>query len=84
MPEGAAVRAIPGVGTHVPVWIGSEPLRAQLAAHLALRLCLAFRASHARRGTVDLQNSSKPSQFLSEPHAMVAVRACAAEIDEEA
>ena len=41
------VRAIPGAGTRVPVWIlGSSLYGAQLAAHLGatLRLCITFRA----------------------------------------
>ena len=48
---GARVRAIPGVGTHVPVWIlGSSLFGAQLAAHLGLPYAF---ASHFAPGDLE-------------------------------
>ncbi|MBF9042900.1 MsnO8 family LLM class oxidoreductase [Rhodobacterales bacterium HKCCE4037] len=86
-PDGARVRAIPGAGTHVPVWIlGSSLFGAQLAAHLGLPYAF---ASHFAPDMLDqalsvYRQTFKPSSFLSKPHAMVAVGICAAETDAEA
>jgi luciferase family oxidoreductase group 1 len=84
---GQRVKAIPGAGTHVPIWLlGSSTFSAQLAA--AMGLPFAF-ASHF--ATADLlaalrlyRNLFKPSAQLEKPYAMVAVNAIAAETDAEA
>jgi luciferase family oxidoreductase group 1 len=87
MPEGSAVRAIPGVGTNVPVWIlGSSLYGAQLAAHLGLPYAFAshFAPAMLEEALSVYRTTFKPSRFLSEPYAMVAAGVCAAETDEEA
>ncbi|WP_417247942.1 LLM class flavin-dependent oxidoreductase [Celeribacter sp.] len=87
MPDNAAVRAIPGVGTHVPVWIlGSSLYGAQLAAHLGLPYAF---ASHFAPAMLDealavYRSTFRPSETLSEPYAMVAAGVWAAETDAEA
>ena len=85
--DGAGVRAIPGVGTHVPVWIlGSSLYGAQLAAYLGLPYAFAshFAPAMLEQALSVYRATFKPSRFLSEPYAMVAVGVCAAETDAEA
>jgi len=87
MPEGASVRAIPGVGTHVPVWIlGSSLYGAQLAAHLGLPYAFAshFAPAMLEEALSIYRSTFRPSQFLAEPYAMVAAGVCAADTDAEA
>ncbi|OJT96654.1 MAG: hypothetical protein BGN82_02395 [Alphaproteobacteria bacterium 65-7] len=82
-----AVRAIPGAGTKVPVWIlGSSHFGAQLAA--ALGLPYAF-ASHFAPDdlTVAVQlyrQQFRPSRWLQTPYVMLGLNACLADSDEEA
>ncbi len=81
------VRAIPGQGTQVPLWIlGSSLFGAQLAA--ALGLPFAF-ASHFAPGqmqqAVDLYRAQfRPSQQLQSPYVMVGYNVFAADTDEQA
>lgn len=85
--EDARVRAIPGGGTHVPVWIlGSSLFGAQLAAHLGLPYAFASHFAPAMlEEALDIyRRSFRPSTSLSEPYAVVAAGVCAAETDEEA
>lgn len=83
--EGQLVRAIPGVGLNVPVWIlGSSLFGAQLAA--ALGLPYAF-ASHFAPAQLDealqiYRSRFRPSSYLDKPKIMVAVSVFAADIDE--
>jgi luciferase family oxidoreductase group 1 len=83
---GQAVRAIPGDGTNVPVWIlGSSHYGAQLAA--ALGLPYAF-ASHFAPDDLDFavqlyRRNFKPSAYLDKPHVMLGLNVIAAETDEE-
>jgi luciferase family oxidoreductase group 1 len=83
----ARVRAVPGVGTHVPVWIlGSSLYGAQLAAYLGLPYAF---ASHFAPAMLDdalatYRSTFRPSQFLARPYAMIGVGVCAAETDDEA
>lgn len=83
----ARVRAIPGVGTQVPVWIlGSSLFGAQLAAWLGLPYAF---ASHFAPGLLSealsvYRSTFRPSQWLARPYAMIAVGVCAAETDAEA
>ncbi|AVO39113.1 LLM class flavin-dependent oxidoreductase [Pukyongiella litopenaei] len=80
----ARVRAFPGQGTNVPVWIlGSSLYGAQLAAQLGLPYAF---ASHFAPQALDqalehYRRSFRPSAFLAEPHAMMAVNIFAAETD---
>src|SRR5471030_2945021 len=82
-----AVRAIPGEGTHVPVWIlGSSHYGAQLAA--ALGLPYAF-ASHFAPDDLDhalqlYRGQFRPSPYLQNPYVMLGLNVFAADSDEEA
>ena len=84
---GQLVRAVPGAGLDVPVWLlGSSLFSAQLAA--ALGLPFAF-ASHFAPDAMDqalavYHRDFRPSQYLAEPHAMLALNVVAAETDAEA
>ncbi|PVB62475.1 LLM class flavin-dependent oxidoreductase [Labrenzia sp. 011] len=85
--EGSSVRAIPGEGTHVPVWIlGSSLYGAQLAAYLGLPYAFAshFAPDMLEEALAIYRSSFKPSARLSEPYAMMAAGVCAADSDEEA
>ena len=84
---GAAVRAIPGMGTAVPVWLlGSSLYSAQLAAHLGLPF--AFASHFAPEMLLDAlqiyRDTYRPSARHPEPRAMVAVNVVCADSDEEA
>jgi luciferase family oxidoreductase group 1 len=82
-----AIRANPGEGQAVPVWIlGSSTYGAQLAAHLGLPYAF---ASHFAPG--DLMNAIRiyretfrPSEYLSAPYVMAGFNVFAAPTDEEA
>jgi luciferase family oxidoreductase group 1 len=84
---GQAVRAIPGEGTNVPVWIlGSSLYGAQLAAYLGLPYAF---ASHFAPTQLDealqlYRETFQPSQYLAQPHAMIAAGVCVAETEEAA
>jgi luciferase family oxidoreductase group 1 len=84
---GRQVRAIPGEGTQVPVWIlGSSLYGAQLAAHLGLPFAFASHFAPAMLGEAlsIYRNTFRPSARLQGPHAMIAAGVCAADTDEEA
>ena len=84
---GQAVRAIPGAGLDVPVWIlGSSLFGAQLAA--ALGLPFAF-ASHFAPTMLDqaleiYRAQFRPSAQLQRPYTMVAVNVFAADRESDA
>ena len=81
------VRAVPGQGTHVPVWIlGSSLYGAQLAAHLGLPYAFAshFAPAALEEALEIYRHRFQPSQWLTEPYAMMAAGVCAAETDAEA
>jgi luciferase family oxidoreductase group 1 len=84
---GQKVKAIPGAGIDVPVWIlGSSLYSAHLAA--AIGRPYAF-ASHFAPGDLlealkVYREEFKPSAALKEPHVMVGVPAFAAPTDDEA
>lgn len=76
------VRAVPGEGTNVPVWIlGSSLYGAQLAAQLGLPYAFASHfAPAALAEAVDIyRDRFQPSQFSAEPYFMLAVNAFAAD-----
>ena len=85
--EQLGIRAVPGEGTHVPLWIlGSSLFGAQLAA--ALGLPYAF-ASHFAPDALDealdiYRRQFKPSAQLAEPYAAAAFNVFAADTREEA
>ena len=81
------VRAIPGEGTHIPIWIlGSSLFGAQLAAHLGLPY--AFASHFAPQALTEAlhiyRENFRPSAYLDRPHVMVAAGVCAADTDEDA
>ena len=85
--DAAPVRAIPGAGTQIPVWIlGSSLYGAQLAAYLGLPYAFASHFAPAMLGEAldTYRTTFRPSQFLAEPYAMMAAGVCAAETDAEA
>jgi luciferase family oxidoreductase group 1 len=84
---GQAVRAVPGYGTEVPLWIlGSSTFGAELAA--ALGLPYAFASHFAPAALFEAleiyRKQFKPSKQLDHPYAMVGVNVVAADTDEEA
>ena len=84
---GGAVRAIPGEGTEVPVWIlGSSLFGAQLAAYLGLPYAFAshFAPDHLEEAFATYRATFRPSQWLAEPHAMMAVGVVGADTEAEA
>lgn len=86
-PEGAKVRAVPGQGTHVPVWIlGSSLFGAQLAAHLGLPYAFAshFAPAMLEQALATYRATFRPSKWLAKPYAMVAAGVFAADTDKEA
>jgi luciferase family oxidoreductase group 1 len=85
--EGAQVRAVPGEGTHVPVWVlGSSLFGAQLAAYLGLPYAFASHFAPAMLGEamVTYREGFRPSKWLDRPYAMMAAGVTAADTDEEA
>jgi luciferase family oxidoreductase group 1 len=83
----AAVRAVPGQGTEVPIWLlGSSLYSAQLAAYLGLPF--AFASHFAPDQLMDAlgvyRSTYRPSERHPKPYAMVAVNVVAAPTDEEA
>ncbi len=85
--ENNRVRAIPGEGTEVPVWIlGSSLFGAQLAAHLGLPYAFAshFAPQNLFEAAEIYRRDFKPSQYLERPHFMMACSVFAAETEAEA
>jgi luciferase family oxidoreductase group 1 len=85
--EEQRVRAIPGAGTNVPIWLlGSSTFSAQLAAALGLPFAFASHFAPADLLTALrlYRNMFKPSVQLEKPYAMVGVNVIAAETDKEA
>lgn len=81
------VKAVPGMGTEVPIWIlGSSLYGAQLAAHLGLPYAFAshFAPSELLNALAVYRETFKPSPSLSSPYAMVLVNVVAADTDEQA
>jgi luciferase family oxidoreductase group 1 len=81
------VKAIPGRGTQVPVWLlGSSTYSAQLAGMLGLPFAFAshFAPAHLHAALDAYRSYFKASQFLEKPYAMACVNVIAAETDDEA
>jgi luciferase family oxidoreductase group 1 len=84
---GQTVRAIPGMGSHVPLWIlGSSLYGAQLAAALGLPYSFASHfAPDALLPALEIyRDRFQPSAQLREPYAMVAANVIAADDDAQA
>lgn len=85
--EGQRVRAIPGEGEKVPVWIlGSSLYGAQLAAMLGLPYAFAshFAPRYLHQALRIYRENFQPSAVLDKPYAMIGVPLIAAPTDEEA
>jgi luciferase family oxidoreductase group 1 len=81
---GQAVRAVPGAGTRIPLWIlGSSLYGAQLAAMLGLPYAFASHfAPEALLPALEVYRSTfKPSEQLQQPHVMVAANVIVADDD---
>mgnify|MGYP005751993157 CR=1 FL=1 len=84
---GARVRAVPGEGLEVPIWLlGSSTFGAQLAGVMGLPYAF---ASHFAPASLHValkvyRESFQPSEHLKEPYAMACVNVVAADTDEEA
>ncbi|QJE95894.1 LLM class flavin-dependent oxidoreductase [Luteolibacter luteus] len=81
------VKAIPGMNSHVPVWLlGSSTFSAQLAAFLGLPFAFAahFAPRLLHQALKIYRDNFQPSERWPEPHAMVGVPVIAADSDEEA
>ncbi|HJR12123.1 MAG TPA: LLM class flavin-dependent oxidoreductase [Rhodanobacteraceae bacterium] len=81
------VRAVPGEGQQVPIWIlGSSLFGAQLAAMLGLPYAFAshFAPAQMTDAIAVYRAQFKPSRFLQRPHVMLGFNVFAADTDDEA
>ena len=84
---GQAIRAVPGEGTKVPVWIlGSSLYGAQLAAALGLPFAFAshFAPAQMEQALQVYRTMFRPSEHLQKPYAMLGLNLIAADTDDEA
>ncbi|WP_433695119.1 LLM class flavin-dependent oxidoreductase [Paraburkholderia phenoliruptrix] len=84
---GQRIRAVPGAGLHVPLWLlGSSLFSAQLAAALGLPFAFAshFAPDYLLTALQVYRSQFRPSETLDKPYAMVGVNLFAAETNEEA
>ena len=82
-----AIRAVPGEGLNVPLWIlGSSLFGAQLAAELGLPYSFAshFAPDALMQALAVYRERFKPSEQLAAPYAMPGINVVAAETDAEA
>ncbi|BCP54316.1 hypothetical protein K32_29330 [Kaistia sp. 32K] len=85
--EGQKVRAVPGAGSNVPVWLlGSSTFSAQLAGLLGLPFAFAshFAPMRLMEALDTYRHFFRASEYLEKPHAMIGVPVIAAPTDEEA
>lgn len=81
------VRAIPGEGTNVPIWIlGSSTESAHLAASYGLPYAFAshFAPTHFFEAIQIYRQNFRPSDVLQKPYVLSCVNVVAADTDEEA
>jgi len=82
-----AVRAVPGAGLHVPIWIlGSSLFGAQLAAALGLPYAFAshFAPAQMLQAIALYRANFKPSAQLQQPYVMLGFNVFAADTDAQA
>ncbi|MGV8933276.1 MAG: LLM class flavin-dependent oxidoreductase [Gallionellaceae bacterium] len=82
-----AVKAVPGAGLNVPIWIlGSSLFGAQLAAALGLPYAFAshFAPAQMMQALKLYRETFKPSSQLQQPYVMLGYNVFAAEQEEEA
>jgi luciferase family oxidoreductase group 1 len=86
-PPGQVVKAIPGAGLKIPIWIlGSSLFGAQLAAELGLPYAFAshFAPAQMMPAVEAYRTRFRPSEFLAHPYVMLGVNVVVAESDEDA
>ena len=84
---GQAIRAVPGAGLEVPLWIlGSSTFGARLAASLGLPYAFAshFAPTDLIAALDVYRREFRPSAQLAEPYVMAGLNVFAADTDEEA
>ena len=84
--ENQAVRAVPGAGLRVPIWLlGSSLFSAQLAGQMGLPYAFAshFAPEMLKEALAIYRREFRPSDRLAKPHAMAAINVFAADTDEE-
>ena len=85
--DGQRLRAVPGEGRDVAVWVlGSSTYGAHLAALLGLPYSFASHFAPAELdNALDVYRSRfQPSEYLDKPYVMLGLNVCAAQTDEEA
>lgn len=85
--QNAKVRAIPGEGTNVPIWIlGSSTESAHLAASYGLPYAFAshFAPTYFLEAIEIYRRNFRPSSVLQQPYVLACVNVVAAETDAEA
>jgi luciferase family oxidoreductase group 1 len=81
------IRAVPGAGLHVPIWLlGSSLFSAQLAAELGLPFAFAshFAPADMMQAVQLYRAQFKPSKQLDRPYAMLGLNVIVAETDAQA
>jgi luciferase family oxidoreductase group 1 len=84
---GQAIRAVPGAGLNIPIWLlGSSLFSAQLAAALGLPFAFAshFAPDYLLEAINVYRSRFQPSEALAHPHVMPCISVIAAETDTEA
>lgn len=82
-----AVRAVPGAGLNIPIWLlGSSMFSAQLAAMLGLPFAFAshFAPDMLMQAIRIYRERFEPSETMAKPHVMAGLPVYAADTDEEA
>jgi luciferase family oxidoreductase group 1 len=85
--DGASVRAVPGSGLSVPIYIlGSSTFGAQVAAALGLPFAFAshFAPAQMMPALQMYRSNFRASAHLARPHSILGVNVVAAETDEQA
>ena len=85
--DGQRVRAVPGEGSEVPLWLlGSSLYSATLASQLGLPFAFAshFAPDLLMQALEVYRENFEPSQQLDKPHAMIVANVFAADSDDEA
>ncbi|HEX9930264.1 MAG TPA: LLM class flavin-dependent oxidoreductase [Pyrinomonadaceae bacterium] len=85
--DGQRVRAVPGAGLKIPIWLlGSSDFSARLAGESGLPFAFAghFSPEYILPALEIYRNAFEPSDELQNPLAMLAINVIAAETDDEA
>jgi len=86
-PSQMKVRAIPGEGLRIPIWLlGSSDYSARLAGQLGLPFGFAghFSPNYIQPALAVYRDSFRPSGVLEEPYVMVGLQAVVADSDDKA